>query len=50
MQGYLAARTSSDNSGADRGNAAALISSVADYCHGHAKEDLASAIASTLKK
>ncbi len=50
LQGYLAARISSDNPGVDRRNAEALMPSVIDYCRGRAKEEFASAIAAALRK
>ena len=50
IQGYLAARTGQDDRAIDTQNDAALMSSVVNYCKGHAKEEFASAIASALKK
>jgi hypothetical protein len=50
IQGYLAAKISSDAPGIEPSKAEALMTSVVNYCHGRAKESFASAIAAALKK
>ena len=50
LQGYLAGRPGSDTIAKDPDRVAALMSSLTDYCRGHADEDFSSAIAAVLKK